>query len=187
MSRLWLIAFSRRFFSMNLVIWLLILRVNICVIVYSQKPWHNFPCDVYVIGGLCSDSHCTEEHSSMHSKTCKRIREVSTEQKLCSWGSITLLVALMKFADGSTWVQGGHLSLVRNKSLEPGMHFNDTEHLSYYFTENTLSFYYKDHYNAAIQRNSLYLFWENLKRFIYFLRQHPHFFFLHVCKDTVSC
>ena len=117
---------------MNLVICLLILRVNICVIVDSQKPMHKFSCVVYVISGLCSDSHCTEEHSSMHSKTCKHIREVSTEQKLCSWGSTTLLVALMKFADGSTWVQGGHL-LVRNESLEPRMHLNDTEHLCYYF------------------------------------------------------
>jgi len=148
---------------------------------------HNFPCDVHVIGGLCSDSHGTEEHSSMHSKTCKHIREVPTRQKLCSWDSTTLLVALMKFADGSTWVQGGHLSLVRNESLEPGMHFNDTEHLCHYFTENTLRFHYKDQYNNDIQRNIRYLFWENPKLFIYFLRPHLNFFFLHLCEDAVNC
>jgi hypothetical protein len=150
---------------MNLVICLLILRVNICVIVNSQKSLHNFPCDVYVIGGLCSYSSCTEEHSSMHSKTCKHIREVSSGQKLYSWRSKTLLVALMKFADRSTWVQGGHLSLVRNESLQPGTHFNYTENLSHYFTENALRFHYNDQYINAIQRNSRYLFWENAKRF----------------------
>jgi len=42
--------------------------------------------------------------------------------------------------------------------LETGMHFNDTEHFCYYFTENTLSFLYKAQYNNAIQRNSRYLF-----------------------------
>jgi hypothetical protein len=47
--------------------------------------------------------------------------------------------------------------LVRNESLEPGMHFNDTEHLCYYFKENALRFYYKDQYNNA-SRNSHYLF-----------------------------
>jgi hypothetical protein len=64
----------------------------------------------------------------------------------------------MKFADGSMCVQGGHLSLVRNESLEPGIYFNDTAHLCYYFKENVLLFHYKDQYNNAIPRNSHYLF-----------------------------
>jgi len=50
------------------------------------------------------------------------------------------------------------LSLVRNESLELGMHFNYTENLSYYFTQNTLRFLYRDQYFNAMQINSRYLF-----------------------------
>jgi len=38
-----------------------------------------------------------------------------------------------------------------------------------------------------MQINSRYLFWENAKRFIYFLRPLPHFFFLYVRKEAVNC
>ena len=65
----------------------------------------------------------------------------------------------MKFAGSSTWVQDGHLSLVRAELLEPEINLNDTENLSSYATENALHFHYKERSINAIQGNSRYLFW----------------------------
>lgn len=55
------------------------------------------------------------------------------------------------------------------------VHLNDTENLNSYFTENILRLHYQYQYMNAIQRHSRYLFRENAKRFIYFLRPQAHF------------
>lgn len=75
--------------------------------------------------------------------------------------------------------------MVRNESLEAGIRLNDTENLNSYFTENILRFHYQYQYINAIQRYSRYLFRENAKQFICFLRPQGHF--VCVCKDAVKC